>query len=191
MGCADQSREGYIDVVTYPSIAACNGAWQTPGLIADNTRVPTCNRQSGNTGNIRDGNGCTVADVCASGWHVCESAAEVNALAVDCTAALAPFGNTSVFFVTRQRAFSVNGGAPMCSVTNTVGSNNLHGCGTFGITEDQSCAPFPLQAQEQQCLANSPWSCGEQTNDATEADDVMKNSSVGGGALCCRDGAFP
>src|SRR5262252_1849902 len=65
-GCADGTREG---LATYSSIAACAGAWTVPGVIGD--APPACARQAGNDGSNAAGTGCNVADLCATGWHVC------------------------------------------------------------------------------------------------------------------------
>src|SRR5262245_57355288 len=86
MGCADGTREGYLSLQDDPRIAACAGAWSVAGLLADVTHTPLCDRQAGNTGGaLTDGSGCTVADLCAEGWHVCETAQEVMDLGSDCT----------------------------------------------------------------------------------------------------------
>src|SRR5262245_3879393 len=73
IGCADGTREGFQSQTKYPTIAACSGAWTIPGLIANDTLVPRCQRRAGNDGANTSGQGCSVADLCAEGWHVCES----------------------------------------------------------------------------------------------------------------------
>jgi|GEM_PF-896339 len=83
VGCADGSREGFWnpgggvipsapelpgDGDSYPLIAACGGAWSTPGVFQDG---PQCGRTAGNHGPNPSGTGCNVEDLCAPGWRVC------------------------------------------------------------------------------------------------------------------------
>jgi hypothetical protein len=179
VGCADGTREGYVSLQNYPEIAACAGGWSVAGLLADITRTPTCDRQAGNApGAITDGSGCTVADLCAEGWHVCETAREVVDLAGDCSDAFT--SGTFVFYVTRQRAF-----LSLCSDTNSTGTTNLHGCGNFGSPEDSSCAPFTRMLTDIDCTAFPPWRCASAT--VREYEAVTKSGSTRGGVLCCRD----
>lgn len=74
IGCSDGSREGFVDTTKYPCIASCNAFWSVPGLF---DKQPTCNRQSGNGFPVISG--CSAADACAPGWHVCASIPEVSA----------------------------------------------------------------------------------------------------------------
>ncbi|MCC6619988.1 MAG: hypothetical protein IT385_01955 [Deltaproteobacteria bacterium] len=67
VGCADGTREGFMDHDASPLVAACGGAWDQPGL----DRTPACARQAGNHGSNRAGTGCAAADLCGVGWHVC------------------------------------------------------------------------------------------------------------------------
>lgn len=189
IGCADGTREGYLSLVTYPLIAACAGGWSITGMVAANTMTPQCGRRAGNNGMVTSGNGCSVADLCAEGWHVCETAAEVASLARSCTDAVAPAGNTDVFYATRQRATGVT-----CIINNaTPSTNNLHGCGNFGTNEAPSCAPLNMLLTQTDCAGTAPWDCGEQAGDITELADVTKTTSGGangsthGGVLCCHD----
>ena len=151
-GCADGTREGFTNTTTYPGIAACAGAWDVPGVLATTTLTPQCARRGGNTGAaITTGAGCSVADLCAVGWHVCQTGSEVITRAGSCNDAVASAGNNDVFYLTRQRAL-----AALCSPANLVGTNNLHGCGNFGEAEDASCAPFPLALHQVDCSMVPP-----------------------------------
>ena len=185
IGCADGTREGFLNVQGYPLIAACAGGWDVPGLLSANALAPQCGRQGGNSGPSPAGAGCSVADLCAEGWHVCLTAHEVFQNAGDCKDAVGPAGTNHAFFVTRQRALGNT-----CPAANDVGTNHLHGCGNFGSPEDKTCIPFMLMLKNTDCAANSPWSCPIVTNVTTtynEYETVTKVGPAHGGALCCRN----
>jgi len=185
IGCADGTREGFVNVQGYPLIAACAGGWDVPGLVSASALAPQCNRRAGNSGAYPAGAGCSVADLCAVGWHVCQTAHEVFQNAGDCKDAIGPAGTNRAFFVTRQRALGNT-----CPAANDVGTNHLHGCVNFGSPDDKTCTPFMLMLRDVDCTANSPWSCPIVTTSATthnEYETVTKPGSGRGGALCCRD----
>jgi hypothetical protein len=124
-GCADGTREAFLDLVRFPAIAACAGGWSVPGLVTAASRAPACGRAAGNDGSNVTGAGCTVEDLCAEGWHVCLGARELAALGVTCADAGIPSASAGspLFFATRQR------GTPptSCSPDEATTSNNLHG----------------------------------------------------------------
>ena len=185
IGCADGTREGYLNVSGYPLIAACGGGWQVAGLLTATAQTPQCGRQGGNNGVHPAGSGCSVADLCAEGWHICRTAQEVFQLAGDCKDAVGPAGAGHTFFVTLQRALGNT-----CPAANDVGTNNLHGCGNFGSPEDRSCTPFMTMLQDTDCTANTPWLCPVTTSGAvthSEYETVTKPGAAHGGALCCHD----
>ena len=185
IGCADGTREGYLNVGGYPLIAACGGGWQVAGLLSATATTPQCGRQGGNSGAHPAGAGCSVADLCAEGWHVCRTALEVFQLAGDCKDAVGPAGAGHTFFVTLQRATGNT-----CPAANDVGTNNLHGCGNFGSPEDRTCSPFMTMLQDTDCTANTPWLCPVTTSGSVthaEYETVTKAGSARGGALCCHD----
>ncbi len=156
VGCSDGTREGFMDVVRYPFIAACGGAWDQPGLDGA-ALAPACGRISGNHSTNRGGAGCRAADLCAPGWHVCRGPADLTARNATCADAVDPFyasyatgdlANNLVvppggaFFVSRG-VFANNAcrdavnGLPLGLAT----TNNLFGCGNLG-TNDNRCGPF-------------------------------------------------
>jgi hypothetical protein len=187
-GCSDGTREGFLDMTKYPSIAACSGAWDTPGLSTTAARSPQCDRRGGNDGDKPDGRGCSVADLCASGWQVCESAQAVAiaTMGAGCLDAYAPSGGKPIFFVTLQRATGL-----VCdtSAQGSSGTNNLYGCGNFGSTADRSCAPFTRMLRDSDCANEYPWFCsdGPLGTSQDEYDVVTKSSSSRGGVLCCKN----
>jgi hypothetical protein len=178
-GCADGTREGFVDEAMYPDIAACDSAWSIPGVFGDG--LPSCDREAGNDGIRVDGIGCDIDDGCAEGWHVCGSVIEVGRLATSCDDALT--GRPEEMFLA---AVSGVGPAEVCS---TSGSNNVAGCGLGGTeTSASSCGVlnhllvFPCQlggAQGFDCSSGGG---------VTEADHVVSGGAAGG-VLCCRDGA--
>ncbi len=178
-GCADGTREGLNELTEFPDVAACSGGWSVPGFLAPATLTPQCGRAAGNDGDRPDGDGCSVADLCAEGWHVCESAKEFAMKATNCDLAF-PGGAVKMFFATRQR-----GPVSTCDPANAMGSNNIYGCGNFGSNAPAACAPFMRTLHDTDCKANPPWMCGTTSNDA-ELEDVTKPGSVHGGVLCCR-----
>jgi hypothetical protein len=187
IGCADGTREGFNDVTKYPTIAACSGGWTVPGLVEPLTHAPQCQRRAGNNGMRPDGNGCSAADLCADGWHVCESINEFKMNAASCLDAYALSGGTPVFFVTRQRGSG--SGSVKCDPKNaTDGTNNLYGCGNIGSPADPSCQPFTRMLRDNDCNNNEPWDCveGPINYNVLELADVTKPGSSRGGVLCCR-----
>ncbi len=219
-GCADQTREGFRDVARFQRVAGCAGAWSVPGLHASppggpngcpgvrtyDTRVPHCGRRAGNS--LRDpyGQGCSAADLCADGWHVCEGAVELTAVVPDGCAGAVNAGDPPVIFLTRQ---SSNGcgvcalGQRMdadcdalqctasCLPTSRI-ANDLFGCGNFGQLIETSCGPLNRSTTNLcSALAGSPWRCDaagpEDDNGLCEAYTIVKESPTHGGVLCCRD----
>jgi len=149
LGCADGTREGFNSVAKYPNIAACAGAWQVPGFVAPETLTPQCDRHAGNDGNAPDGIGCSVADLCADGWHVCDSASEVSMNTESCSDATPP-GAPPAFYATRQR-----GSMMTCDRTNQTGTSNIFGCGNIGSTAMSACAPL-IDIAERHRLQRQP-----------------------------------
>jgi hypothetical protein len=210
VGCADGQREGFLDEDAYPQIAACSGGWATPGITPD-TVVPTCGRKGGDDGALADGAGCSSADLCAQGWHVCEGWKEVAAKSPTGCAGATPPGapSKSHFFAIRQP-----------SANNIVcgdwgdGFNDVFGCGNLGVglAPDKGCGPLDralASTQPDTCGFNEaqpplgPWECkGGAGSDLKEGQFITKKgcpnkscqydgqpvgSGDKGGVLCCRD----
>jgi hypothetical protein len=181
-GCADGTREGFTSITKYPNIAACAGAWQVPGFVAPETLTPQCDRRSGNDGNAPDGLGCSVADLCAEDWHVCESAREVSMNAESCADATLP-GASPAFYATRQR-----GSMMTCDRTNQTGTSNIFGCGSIGSAAMSACAPLMRMLRDTDCRANPPWMFveGPTGQSINELANATKPGPARGGVLCCR-----
>lgn len=186
VGCSDGTREGFVDIAVYPNIAACAGGWDEPGLLSMASRTPECERRAGNESDNPDGGGCSVADLCSAGWHVCETAQAVAAATagIGCAPAYELYLAKPAFFVTRQRAEGL-----VCDATNQTGTNNLYGCGNVGSAADKSCAPFMHMLRDSDCHNHMPWACadGQIGNAQDEYSVVTKAGSAAGGVLCCAD----
>ena len=221
VGCSDGHREGFTDLAAYPDIAGCSGAWTIagihtedpgtapacPGISTTDTTVPACDHNAGDDSSNPAGTGCNVADLCAVGWHVCTSAADVaGSSATGCDGA-AGLEDPPMFFATRQ----TSNGCGVCatgsrtdadcnSAACTAGclqtaatSNDVFGCGNFGATAPiVDCGPLD-RFSNNLCgaLPGSPWSCNlPATSDDSglcEAYTVTKSDPSHGGVLCCRD----
>ncbi len=175
LGCSDGTREGFVDLATYPNIAACAGAWSLAGLAS--TTSPACNRASGNSGSNLDGKDCNAADLCQGGWHVCNDVDDVKAKLGAGTCAGAEIANANAFFAMRQSG----PGALMCAK----GTNDLFGCGDVGTPPDAAtCGPVTKFSGDQCGALPTTWACPDGTN---EVGTVTKTANDGGGVLCCRD----
>lgn len=192
VGCSDGAREGFLDQGRFTRVAACAGGWSVEGVRA--TYAPSCNRASGDDSANPSGQGCSVADLCSAGWHVCEDKEEVaQASPSGCDGAV-PDGtpNNSILFITRQR--STNN--VICEDRAVaMGNNDLFGCGNLGPTLDASknCGPFNRALASQhdgRCDFNEaepplgPWQCG--ASSLAESAHVTKSGPDKGGVLCCR-----
>jgi hypothetical protein len=179
VGCADGTREGFASAADWPRIAGCAGAWQVPGAQSVELR---CDRQGGDTGPRPDGQGCSAADLCALGWHVCRDGAEVDhASASGCEGAVQA-GETRLFIVAA-------GASPqgVCA-PDPLAANDLHGCGgEVGLPEGSGCAPLERRMGFAECAATGVWACGTADDHLREATLVTKHASRLGGVLCCRD----
>jgi len=181
IGCSDGTRESYQNMSQRPSIAGCEGGFQVEGVTTQQSRAPQCGRQAGNDGSNPGGVGCSVEDLCSSGWHVCENAAEVssatNGAGCDSSTSITP-----EFWLTRQ----VQTSQGVCAGPPNV--NNLTGCGNIGyLTQmSQGCAPLERSMRYIECQSSPSWDCGGMTDNLNEAELVTKGQG-GGGVLCCRN----
>ena len=182
LGCADGTREGFLDAMAWPDIGGCSGAWDVPGVLGEIGRTPMCARSAGNTGSNGQGMGCSVADLCAQGWHVCADPEEVARRSpTDCESA-APSAHPIFFLVTA-------GASPLgiCKA-DRASTNDIHGCGNLGQPESEGCQPLERRMGFADCLGtNQVWKCGTAEDHLREATVVVKTGPAWGGALCCRD----
>ncbi len=210
IGCADGTREGFLDDKAYPQIAGCEGAWDHPGITPDAV-VATCGNQGGNSGGKANGAGCSAPDLCAANWHICSTWQEVAAKSatgcVDATPASA--APKSLFFAIRQPS---QNGSICGGWTDGPNVNDLFGCGNLGSTlsASQNCGPLDrviASTVPNKCGFNEaepslgPWECvGAGKSDLNEGANVTKKACQNascqydgqpvsawqkGGVLCC------
>jgi hypothetical protein len=195
-GCADGTREAFKDAATYPHIAGCDGGFSVPGVLHADT--PLCGRVAGNDSANPNGTGCSAADLCAEGWHMCRHPAEVTAHSPDGCAG--SHDATSSFYVTRQSGSGCGACAVSTDATkictnadcNTdcyptdLETNDVFGCGTLGSAPGASCAPFDRFGNNACGALGAPWDCAASSG-YDEALVVVKNGPAAGGVLCCAD----
>ncbi len=208
VGCSDGTREGFQSQVSYPDIAACSGAWDVPGVTRPNL-VPTCARGSGNSSANTEGTGCSAADLCATGWHVCNGMTEVGLDAPAGCADSVPAGAAP-----KSLFFAVNQPSQQNTQCDTTGDNDVFGCGNLGtqLTAAKSCGVLDhalASVSAGSCGFNEaepglgPWQCvGGSDSHLHEGAIVTKKgcpntscsydgnpvgNSDKGGVLCCRD----
>ncbi|MBN2360562.1 MAG: hypothetical protein JXR83_13990 [Deltaproteobacteria bacterium] len=212
VGCADGTREGFVSLTMYTGIAGCSGGWSVGGVTRADL-APTCNRAAGNSGSNVEGAGCSAADLCASGWHVCRGKGEVAAKAPGGCAEAAPAGapDKTLFFAVQQNS-------TQDSVCDSSGNgNDVFGCGNLGtlLTGEKNCGPLTRVLASMaagSCGFNEaepplgPWMCtGGADSHLMEGALVTKNgcpptrvprceyegnpigNSDKGGVLCCKD----
>lgn len=175
-GCADGQREGFLG---FSRIAACAGAWDVPGVKSPASYVASCNNTAGDEGTNPLGVGCSVADLCEPGWHVCTTPAEVaSAAAVPNPCTTPGILPDNSFFATRQSGE----GSATCAPT---GNDDLFGCGTISYAPlGTSCAPLNKFSDNSCDGLGSAWSCNSLGN-SSEALAVVKTDPAFGGVLCC------
>jgi hypothetical protein len=174
-GCSDGTREGFADTTLYASIAGCSGGWSVIGV--KNAAGVQCSRVAGNSSSNPTGSGCAADDLCAKGWHICATSAEVSTKSGGSCSGITT--TSDLFFVTRQSGT----GNMLCESS---GSNDLFGCGTVGDAPDSTtCAPLDRFSNNLCASLSTDWDCGGDVY--REAENVRKAASAGGGVLCCKD----
>jgi hypothetical protein len=74
IGCADDTREAFVDVATAPGIAGCAATWPA----AMSLRMPRTGAACGNT----LGPCAAPADACGLGWHLCGVSGDISEIQV-------------------------------------------------------------------------------------------------------------
>lgn len=161
-GCDSGVRAGFADTARFPNIAACAGSWDEPGL---------------GTGESSAGESSAAA-LCAPGWHVCTSVAEVKRKTNGEGCAGARLRGDGFFAI----ADGVTT-APECFGDGAVG---VLGCGNQGAPAPSACAPLDRVSNPGCSALDPPWAC--QKNN--EVWSLVKREHARGGVLCC-EGAAP
>ena len=208
-GCSDGEREGFQSWDEHPHIAACAGGWSVGGVTRADL-APVCRRGAGDDSWNTEGDGCSAADLCAEGWHVCQGKTEVAAYTSSCDAAV-PDGtpDKSLFFAVSQHSYSDS----VCDDGAAEG-NDVFGCGNLGTQLDsgKNCGVLTrvlASMNPNSCGYNEaepshgPWECngGDDSHyhegelvtkigcwsSSCEYDGNAVGNSDKGGVLCCRD----
>ncbi len=210
IGCADETREGFMAWHDFPLVAACGGAWSVAGF-----EHRTCQSAGGNHGTKATGTGCSAADLCAIGWHVCYGPEDVDARlgAGDCSDALDPrypnFGSGplasglsvppgAAFFATAART---DGAGCSDGVGDQARASGVFGCGNLGAATD-ACGALD-RASGALCAGLRDGAAGQGDHPASDygyaapeewawscaADGAPLKSAPDrqGGVLCCKD----
>ncbi|WP_170229515.1 MopE-related protein [Polyangium fumosum] len=193
-GCSDDTREVFVDEQQFPHFAACSGGWSIPGLGS----LPQCNHLAGDTSPNPSGDGCSAADLCSPGFHICKGSDDVASRSPGgCSGVGFP---PNVFFATRQGST----GCGICTLgtdedpdicngcscggnckTTELTANDLFGCGTLGEFHD-NCGVLNVTSNNGCGALFWPWQCGN-GDLCAEAHNVTKPGPEGGGVLCCAD----
>jgi hypothetical protein len=192
VGCSDGTREYFTDIQAQPSIAGCAGGFGIAGITTVQSKTPQCGRVSGNDSANTNGDGCSVEDLCAEGWHVCRDKDDVKESSATGACEPLPAGPLQ-FWLTRQ----VQNEDGACS--SPPDTNNITGCGTgprsgnpelgdLTPAHPDSCKPLVVRMRQQECAPSANWDCGaNQADQVVEANIVVKIGSGEGGVLCCKD----
>lgn len=180
-GCSDGTREGFRDSSMWPIIAGCAGGFSEPGVIG--SLKPACALRAGDNSSNPAGKGCSAADLCDVGWHVCSNGPDVRAHS--------PTGDCEGCVLAGEpRFFLVAIGATptgICTSDRTA-TNDLHGCGGLGEPGSPDCPPLSRRMGFADCRAtDGAWSCGTASESLEEAAVVTKSGPTLGGVLCCKD----
>lgn len=169
-GCDSGVRAGFTDTARFPNIAACAGSWDEPGLGADG---------AGSRGADSDGaSESSAAALCAEGWHICTSVAEVKRKTNGQGCAGAQLRSEGFFAIADGVSQT-----PECFTNGAVG---VLGCGSLGAPAPSACAPLDRVSNPGCSALDAPWAC--QKNN--EVWSLVKREQAGGGVLCC-EGAAP
>jgi hypothetical protein len=164
-GCDSGVRAGFTDTARFPNIAACAGSWDEPGLGADGTGSGRASASS-------------AAALCAEGWHICTSLAEVKRKTSGQGCAGAELRGQGFFAIADGVTQT-----PQCFTNAPVG---VLGCGSLGAPAPSACAPLDRVSNPGCSALDAPWAC--QKNN--EVWSLVKGGQAGGGVLCC-EGAAP
>jgi len=180
-GCSDGTREGFREYEVWPLIAGCAGGFAQAGVIG--TLKPACALVAGDSSNNPAGVGCSAADLCAAGWHVCLDGPDV--------ANHSPTGGCEGSVVAGEPRFFLvaMGASPMGTCTSDrTAANDLHGCGGLGEPESADCQPLNRRMGFADCRKTDRiWFCGSSSGSTEEASVVTKSGPTLGGVLCCKD----
>lgn len=156
-------------------IAFCRAGWREPGV----DKPVACNRSPGPDGYVVDGGAkCSIADNCASGWHVCSDDGDVLAHSNSdiCTGAI-----STGFWATRAK-LSTDGG---CASGDRIG-----GCmrNLAGHLCDPGCSALNCAAAcSVLATGGGGWECMLGSGEPSYQLVIRTDSTQPGGVICCKD----
>ena len=174
-GCADGTREGFLNVGVYPTVASCAGLFRNP-----NMRAPATSRRCGN-----DLGTCpAAADLCAPGWHVCMSNGWPGDLteriaAADCPSSIAGDGA----FCAATDALDVPGtcNGPYTPPYECTADVCVPCCG-WTVSQDNCCGLDGIWD------VNETWVGGDGCINCVRCSNALVPAPTG--VLCCQDPAI-
>ncbi|HUS30003.1 MAG TPA: hypothetical protein VMZ53_15965 [Kofleriaceae bacterium] len=181
-GCADDTREAFLDEMLFPEIAGCAATWNgTPSM-----RAPRTGSACGN------GAVCAVpADACGDGWHVCEDSGNPADLSTRVSGADCHTGGgvaTGTFITASSHCSACANGCAAVEVDCVYAPP--YGCAptTSICSESVCCGPDCYQTHN--ChgavfAAPDTW-----INGAFSAPCGAMPGNMQTGVLCCRDPAL-
>jgi hypothetical protein len=168
VGCADGTREGFVDATAFPSIAGCEATWSGSPSMRSAVTGAACGDGIG---------GCAVpADACAAGWHVCgaNAVSDLRALSpLDCANA----GDGTFVSATSHCASQAQ---PACSYDTT--STASYSCYASGWCSEPVCCGGGCTR-----FGNCPsgvWT--EWTHITWGTGSCGAMPAPAGGVMCCR-----
>jgi hypothetical protein len=199
IGCADGQREAFTEMARFPNIAACSGGWTLQGIFPAPSRsgVAACTNVGDDHTTNPNGMGCSSADLCAQGWHICRGGEVLPRAPMGCA-------STSFYPPGTFYAAAVSGTgcgvcallsgtlATGCNSSNCVSNcredstlnNDFFGCGVIGALVTPSACDGLSRFSNDNCSSlTAPWVCG---GSVTESLTVTKPGAAAGGVLCCR-----
>src|SRR5690242_17595846 len=108
VGCADGSREAFVDAATFPTLAGCAASWSGQIDLRAARTGASCGDRAGGVAIS-----CVAAsDACSAGWHVCGDAGDpldVNARISADQCASAGGANQGAYLIAMQHCSNPTG----------------------------------------------------------------------------------
>lgn len=206
IGCSDGARDAFTNLTTFPNIAGCSGGWTVPGIFPAPLRTTdggVCGTSGDDDSANAPGTGCSSADLCATGWHLCRGD-EIQSRTNNQGCAAETFAPSSFYAASisgtgclecalPNNAFVAGCGPLTCSQSCQEAANlnnDIFGCGAQGslLTGPQTTRCGGLNRSGfNNCasLTTGGWNCGGDQMESVTLTRVP-TAGVPGGVLCCK-----
>ncbi|HET7544318.1 MAG TPA: hypothetical protein VFK05_30820, partial [Polyangiaceae bacterium] len=155
-GCSDGTREAFLPISRWPTIAGCTAKWPRSSLRAAKTGS-ACGYET---------NLCTVpADACGTGWHVCASP---------------PYGPSEISSQATEAECAIQPGAFVAAV----GDQFCEPCSADG--DGAACCGERCVQQYGSCIYPGMTAWFGVVDDFFNACGDIQSDLVQAGVLCCR-----